>query len=83
MTLAARIVPPRLGRDFRWLWGASTVSNLGDGIVLAAGPLLVASISGEPFAVAMAAFLQQLPWLLFGVPAGAVIDRLDGCLWRL
>lgn len=77
MTLAARIVPPRLGRDFRWLWGASTVSNLGDGIVLAAGPLLVASISGEPFAVAMAAFLQQLPWLLFGVPAGAVIDRLD------
>lgn len=77
MTLAARIAPARLGRDFRWIWGASTVSNLGDGIVLAAGPLLVASITREPFAVAMAAFLQQLPWLLFGVPAGAVIDRLD------
>jgi MFS family permease len=77
VTLAALIAPPRLGRDFRWIWGASTVSNLGDGIVLAAGPLLVASISGEPFAVAMAAFLQQLPWLLFGVPAGAIIDRLD------
>ena len=77
MTLAARIAPAHLGRDFRWIWGASTVSNLGDGIVLAAGPLLVASITREPFAVAMAAFLQQLPWLLFGVPAGAVIDRLD------
>ncbi len=77
MTLAARLAPARLGRDFRWIWGASTVSNLGDGIVLAAGPLLVASITREPFAVAMAAFLQQLPWLLFGVPAGAVIDRLD------
>ena len=77
MTLAARLAPERLGRDFRWIWSASTVSNLGDGIVLAAGPLLVASISREPFAVAMAAFLQQLPWLLFGVPAGAVIDRLD------
>ncbi|HSE09049.1 MAG TPA: MFS transporter [Nocardioidaceae bacterium] len=77
MTLASRLAPARLGRDFRWIWGASSVSNLGDGIVLAAGPLLVASITREPFAVAMAAFLQQLPWLLFGVPAGAVIDRLD------
>ena len=77
MTLAARLAPSRLGRDFRWIWAASTVSNLGDGIVLAAGPLLVASTSHAPFAVAMAAFLQQLPWLLFGVPAGAVIDRLD------
>ena len=77
VTVAARLAPAHLGRDFRWIWAASTVSNLGDGIVLAAGPLLVATISGEPFAVAMAAFLQQLPWLLFGVPAGAMVDRLD------
>lgn len=77
MTLAAVLAPPRLGRDFRWIWAASSASNLGDGIVLAAGPLLVASISREPFAVAMAAFLQQVPWLLFGMAAGAVIDRVD------
>lgn len=77
MTLVDRIAPARLGRDFRWIWGASTVSNLGDGIVLAAGPLLVASITREPFAVAMAAFLQQVPWLVFGMAAGAVIDRVD------
>jgi MFS family permease len=77
VSLATRLAPSRLGRDFRWIWGASTISNLGDGIVLAAGPLLVASISREPLAVAMAAFLQQLPWLLFGVPAGALIDRFD------
>lgn len=77
VNLAARLSPPALGRDFRWIWGASTASNLGDGVVLAAGPLLVASISGEPFAVALAAFLQQVPWLIFGVAAGAVIDRVD------
>jgi MFS family permease len=53
------------------------VSNLGDGIVLAAGPLLVASITREPFAVALAAFLQQVPWLFFGMAAGAVVDRVD------
>jgi MFS family permease len=73
----ARLAPARLGRDFRWIWAAAAVSNLGDGVVLAAGPLLVAAITREPFAVALAAFLQQLPWLLVGVPAGAVIDRLD------
>jgi MFS family permease len=75
--LLDRIAPTRLGSDFRWIWGASTVSNLGDGIVLAAGPLLVASLTRDPLTVATAAFLQQLPWLLFGVPAGAIIDRLD------
>lgn len=77
MTLTARLAPARLGQDFRWIWGATSVSNLGDGIVLAAGPLLVASITREPFAVALAAFLQQVPWLLFGMAAGAVIDRVD------
>lgn len=71
------LAPARLGRDFRWIWAASGATNLGDGIVLAAGPLLVASITREPLAVAMAAFLQQLPWLVFGVPAGAIIDRVD------
>lgn len=77
VTLTARLAPARLGQDFRWIWGATSVSNLGDGIVLAAGPLLVASITREPFAVALAAFLQQVPWLLFGMAAGAVIDRVD------
>jgi MFS family permease len=45
--------------------------------VLAAGPLLVASQTADPLLVAMAALLQRLPWLLFGVFAGAVVDRLD------
>ena len=66
-----------LGSDFRWLWAQSTITNLGDGMLLAAGPLLVTTITREPFAVAMAVFLQQLPWVLFGMPAGAIIDRVD------
>jgi predicted MFS family arabinose efflux permease len=53
------------------------VSNLGDGIALAAGPLLVASQTDSPVLVAMAALLQRLPWLLFGLPAGVIADRLD------
>ena len=71
------LLPARLGRNFRWLFASSSVSNVADGIMLAAGPLLVASVTRDPFAVAMAVFLQQVPWLLFGVAAGALIDRLD------
>jgi MFS family permease len=74
---AELIAPSRLGRSFRWLLASSWVTNLGDGITLAAGPLLVASQTHNPLAVAMAAFLQRLPWLLFGLYAGVVADRLD------
>ena len=48
-----------------------------DGLGLAAGPLLVASQTHDPFLVAMALLLQQLPWLLFGLYAGVVADRVD------
>lgn len=71
------LAPPRMGRGFRWLLGSSWVSNIGDGIALAAAPLLVASQTRSPVLVALAALLQRLPWLLFGLWAGALADRLD------
>lgn len=71
------VVPHRLGTGFRWLLASSWTTNLGDGIVLAAGPLLVASRTDDPFLVALAALLQWLPPLLFGLWAGALTDRLD------
>lgn len=71
------IAPPRMGHSFRWLLASSWVSNIGDGIALAAGPLLVASQTRNAVLVALAAVLQRLPWLLFGLWAGAVADRLD------
>jgi predicted MFS family arabinose efflux permease len=71
------ISPARLGTRFRWLLASSWISNIGDGIALAAGPLLVASQTRDPLLVAMAALLQRVPWLLFGLYAGVVADRLD------
>ncbi|MET7751149.1 MFS transporter [Micromonospora sp. NPDC005367] len=67
----------RLGADFTKLWTASAVSNIGDGVTMAAGPLLVASVSDNPALVAGAAFAQQLPWLMFALISGAYVDRLD------
>jgi hypothetical protein len=75
--LADLVAPPRLGRRFRWLLASSWVTNIGDGITLAAGPLLVASQTRNPLAVAMAALLQRLPWLLFGLYAGVLADRVS------
>lgn len=71
------IVPARLGAGFRRLLASSWSSNLGDGFAFAAGPLLVASQTDDAFLVAMAATLQWLPHLVFGLHAGALSDRLD------
>ena len=71
------IVPSRLGRSFRWLLASAIVTNLGDGIALAAGPLLVASKTGDPFLVSLAVLSEYLPVLLFGVLGGAAADRFD------
>jgi MFS family permease len=71
------IVPARLGRSFRWLLAATLINNTGDGIVLAAGPLLVASQTSDPFLVSLAVLSGYLPTLLFGVLGGAFADRFD------
>jgi MFS family permease len=78
LTRVVRIVaPPRFGTGFRWLLASSWTSNLGDGVAIAAGPLLVASLTDDALLIAAAAFLQWLPPLLFGLYAGALTDRLD------
>jgi predicted MFS family arabinose efflux permease len=71
------IVPPRLGAGYRWLLASSWTSNLGDGIAVAAGPLLVASLTRDPFLVSLAALLRWAPPLVFGLYAGVLSDRLD------
>ncbi|TDO67113.1 putative MFS family arabinose efflux permease [Kribbella sp. VKM Ac-2571] len=76
-SLGAYAFPSELGPDFRKIFPASIISNLGDGALIAAGPLLVASITTEPAAVGAAAFVQQLPWLLFALFSGVLVDRLD------
>ena len=71
------LVPARLGRSFRWLLAASIVTNIGDGIAIAAGPLLVASQTRDPFLVSLALLAEYLPHLVFGLFAGVVADRHD------
>ena len=71
------VAPARLGPGFRWLLASAWISNLGDGFAISAGPLLVASQTHDPRLVALALLLQQLPYLLFGLFAGALSDRAN------
>jgi predicted MFS family arabinose efflux permease len=76
-SLVEAVFPARLGTSFRWLVGSSWTSNVGDGIILAAAPLLVASETRQPLLVASAWTVQFLPTMLFVLLAGAVADRVD------
>jgi predicted MFS family arabinose efflux permease len=71
------VLPARLGAGFRWLLASSWTSNLGDGVAIAAGPLLVASLTRDPFLVSLAALLRWAPPLVFGLYAGVLSDRLN------
>lgn len=72
-----RAVPARLGSSYRWLLASSWITNLGDGIFVAAGPLLVASLTDNPFLISLAALLRWAPPLMFSLYAGVLSDRLD------
>lgn len=67
----------RLGGGYWRLLGATGVSNLGDGVLLAALPLLAARATEEPLSVGLVSTCFTLPWLFLGLHAGAVVDRID------
>ncbi|GIH80109.1 MFS transporter [Planobispora longispora] len=74
---APSAAPRGLGRGFWTLFSSSTVSNLADGMGRVALPLLAVSLTREPVLVAALTSLTFLPWLLFAVVSGALVDRVD------
>ena len=62
---------------FKKQWVASAVSNIGDGMEGAAGPLLAASLTGDARLIAGVGVAQTLPWLVLSLPLGVVVDRAD------
>lgn len=57
------------------MWVGSGVSNIGDGLRIAALPLLAVSLTDSPLAVAAVTTAQFAPWLLFAPLGGALVDR--------
>ncbi len=66
-----------LGGNYWRLLVASVVSNLGDGIVRTAVPLLAITLTRDPVLIGALTALSFLPWLLFAILSGAMVDRMD------
>jgi MFS family permease len=66
-----------LGLAFWRLWTSAALSNLADGIVKVALPLVALRFTDSPTLIAGLAFAVTVPWLFFALPAGALADRLD------
>ncbi len=67
----------RLGAPFWRMYAASATANLADGIGRVALPLTAASYTRDPLAISGLVTFAFLPWLLFALPSGALIDRVD------
>ena len=66
-----------LGLAFNRMWGASLLTNLADGVLIAAAPLLAVTLTKNPVLISLLSALVMLPWLLFAIPIGAIVDRVD------
>jgi predicted MFS family arabinose efflux permease len=68
-------VPLRRNRDFILLWSGQVVSTIGTRVSSLAYPLLVLGLTHSPAKAGLVGFAQTLPFLLFYLPAGALVDR--------
>jgi MFS family permease len=66
-----------MGPAFNRMWAASIVSNLADGVLGAAAPLLAIALTDNTVLISSLGAMVMLPWLLFAIPIGALVDRLD------
>lgn len=64
-------------RDYMLLWGGQVVSVVGTGASQIVYPLLILALTNSPAAAGIASALASLPYIIFSLPAGALIDRWD------
>ena len=66
-----------LGWSFRRFWAATAFSNVADGMFGVTLTLAAVQITRSPLQISALSMAAGLPWLLFGLVAGAVADRYD------
>ena len=67
----------RFGANYRKLYVATALSNIGDGMSVIAYPWLATAVTRNPLLIALVPAAQRLPWLVFTLPAGVITDRVD------
>jgi len=73
--MKSKQVSEKLGPAFNRLFSASVISNLSDGLLAVAAPLLAISLTKDPVLISMLSAFVMLPWLLFAIPIGLIVDR--------
>ncbi|MFD0887992.1 MFS transporter, partial [Streptosporangium algeriense] len=66
-----------LGRNFHYLLSAYSIQTLGEGVVIAALPLLASKLTDDPRLISWVPLATELPWLLFALLGGVIVDRYD------
>ena len=66
-----------MGPAFNRLWAGSIISNLSDGVLIAAAPLLAITLTDSTVLISIIGAMVMLPWLLFAMPIGVMVDRVD------
>ncbi len=78
---AARRMPPsgslRRNTNFLLLFGGQLVSAIGSQVSQLAFPLLILAVTGSPAQAGFLGAMRGLAYVLFGLPAGAYVDRWD------
>lgn len=64
-------------RDYRIMWATGALSALGSQASGLALPLLILALTGSPAQAGLLGALRGLPYLLFGLLAGGLVDRWD------
>lgn len=65
----------RLPARYWRLWWAGAIDNVGNGAFVTAMPLLAVTLTPDPRLISMVAAASFVPWLLFSLPVGALVDR--------
>lgn len=66
-----------LGPTFNKIWSAAMFSKFADGMAMAAIPLLATTLTRDTVLIAIQSNMMLLPWLLFAIPLGALLDRVN------
>jgi MFS family permease len=75
--VSPRAASPFTNRDFRLLFGGSSVSAIGDQFTLVALPWLVLQLTGNPAQLGLVLAVMALPRAAFMLLGGAMVDRMS------
>jgi len=64
-------------RNFRLFWTGESISEFGNSVTIVVIPLVaIDTLHASTFIVTLLTAMVWLPWVIIGVPAGALVDRL-------